>query len=231
MIQKNIFQSWKTTNLHPRIQKITKKIKLLNPNYAYHLYTDKDMDDFVNENYKGEIAECYNRLNIIVAKVDFWRYLVLYKYGGIYLDMDSDININLDKFIRSNDDAIITAEGNPNMFVQWGLIFSKGHYILKRTIDLIVCNIKNNRFPNDIHKMTGPSIYSKAINEVHYEVFKHRIIHKKIKKHTDITYNNDKTSYSIDYDNKFTFKHHSTKYLSDNTKHWTEEQKIKPLLL
>ena len=42
------------------------------------------MDKYVNDNFPGEIADCYNRIQIIVAKVDFWRYLILYKEGGIY---------------------------------------------------------------------------------------------------------------------------------------------------
>lgn len=119
MIEKNIFQSWYTVNLHPLVQKKIDFMKKSNPEYTYNLYTDDDMDNFVNEYFKGEIAECYNRLNIIVAKVDFWRYLVLYKYGGIYLDMDSSIEKPLNELIKDDDDAIITAEGNPNLYVQW----------------------------------------------------------------------------------------------------------------
>ena len=80
MIEKNIFQSWYTYNLHPFIQEKIDYYKKINPEYKYQLFNDYDMDLFVNENFKGEIAECYNKLNIIVAKVDFCRYLVLYKY-------------------------------------------------------------------------------------------------------------------------------------------------------
>lgn len=66
------------------------------------------MDRFVNTHFTGIIADSYNRLNIIVAKVDFWRYLVLYKYGGVYLDMDSSIDVPLDTLINEEDEAIIT---------------------------------------------------------------------------------------------------------------------------
>ena len=90
--------------------------------------------------------------------MDFWRYLALYKYGGVYLDMDSSIEKPLDDLIKPEDEAIITAEGNSGLYVQWALIFSKGHPILKKTIDLVVTNIKNNNHPNDIHKMTGPNV-------------------------------------------------------------------------
>jgi mannosyltransferase OCH1-like enzyme len=234
MIQKNIFQSWYTKELHPLIQEKIDFIQKLNPEYSYHLYNDNDMDIFVNEHYSGLISECYNKLNIIVAKVDFWRYLVLYKYGGIYLDMDSTIEKPLNELIRSTDEAIISAEGNPNLYVQWALIFSKDHLILKKTIDLVVSNIQNNSYPNDIHKMTGPTVYTKAINTIHMELYDNKIInHNQINKYTDIEYKANNISYrlyGIDYNLYFCFRHNLTNLLYNNKKHWTREQKEKCLL-
>jgi len=233
MIEKNIFQSWYTKDLDPLLQNKINIFKNLNSDYSYNLYNDDDMDNFVNNNFNGEIVECYNKLNIIVAKVDFWRYLVLYKYGGIYLDMDSNIEKPLNELIRSTDEAIITAEGNPNMYVQWALIFSKGHPILKKTIDLIIMNIKNNYYPNDIHKMTGPSVYTNAINTIHMELFNNKINHNKINKYTDIEYKSNNISYrlyGIDYNFYFCFKHDLTYLLYNNKKHWKQEQQEKNLL-
>ena len=233
MIEKNIFQSWYTKDIHPLLQNKINIFKNLNPDYSYYLYNDNDMDNFVNDNFNGEIAECYNKLNIIVAKVDFWRYLVLYKYGGIYLDMDSSIEKPLNELIKDEDQAIITAEGNPNLYVQWALIFSKGHPILKKTIDLIISNIKNNSYPNDIHKMTGPSVYTNAINQIHKELFNNIINHQDIKKDTDTTYRKNNISYrlyGIDFGSYFTFKHNLIHLLYNNKKHWRQEQKEKCLL-
>lgn len=233
MINKNIFQSWHTKKLHTSLQEKIDIFKKLNSKYIYYLYDDNDMDNFVNEHYKGEIANCYNKLNIIVAKVDFWRYLVLYKYGGVYLDMDSSIEQPLDELINDHDQAIITAEGNPNLYAQWALIFSKQHPILKKTIQLVCDNIKNNTFPNDILKMTGPFVYTKSINEVHKEFFNTIIDHKKITTNTDITYKQNEVSYrlfGVDYNDYFCFKHKWNGLLYNNKKHWRQEQKEKKLL-
>lgn len=230
MIEKNIFQSWHTNVLHPIVENNINKIKELNPEYKYHLYLDNDIDSFVNENFPGEIANAYNKLNIIVAKVDFWRYLVLYKYGGVYLDMDSSINKPLSELINDNDDAIITAEGNPGLYVQWALIYSKKHPILKKTIELIVDNIENNRYPNDIIKMTGPFTYSNAINLITGTI----INHGSIKKETNIILKNSIMSfrlYGIDYNNFLSFKfEHAHYYLYYNKKHWRDEENEKKLL-
>lgn len=60
MIEKNIFQSWYTKDLHPLVQKKIDNLKQLNPEYIYHLYNDDDMDNFVNEYFPGEM------LNVII---------------------------------------------------------------------------------------------------------------------------------------------------------------------
>lgn len=234
MIEKNIFQSWYTKDLDPRLQQKIINYRRLNPLYKYYLYDDKEIDEFVNKYYEGEIADCYNKLNIIVAKVDFWRYLILYKYGGIYLDMDSSINKNLDNLIKEDDQAIISTESHFNSYVQWCLIFSKEHIILKKTIDLIVENIKNNSYPNDIHRMTGPTVYTKAINYVNENIFNNIIDIKKIKRGTDITFGNNNISYrlyGIDYNYNFSFKHNLQDLLYVNKKHWRDEEKEKQLLI
>lgn len=234
MIPKNIFQSWSTTNLHPVIQSKINKLKELNPEYNHKIYTDDEIDSFVNLNYPGDIAECYNKINIIVAKVDFWRYLMLYKYGGVYLDMDSDISIPLDYLINTEDDAVITFEGNLNYYVQWALIFNKGHPILKKTIEFIVENIKNNSYPNDIHKMTGPSVYTKAIHFIHNELFNETIPNKHIKQNTDIIYKKGDISYrlyGIDYNKYFIFSYPEAYLLYSNKKKWTQEQHEKQLII
>lgn len=233
MISKNIFQSWWTKELHPDVQKKIDYMKKINPEYLYHLYTDKDMDEFVNEHFNGEISECYNKLNIIVAKVDFWRYLVLYKYGGVYVDMDSSIDKPLKDLINDNDEAIITAEKNIGMYVQWGLIFSCNHPILKKVIDLIVDNIKYNKYPNNIHKMTGPTVYSKAIQYIHKELFNQPINHEEIKNVTDITFLSNNISYrlfGIDYNEYMSFDNGCKHLLFSKNNHWSYEQQQKNLI-
>jgi mannosyltransferase OCH1-like enzyme len=235
MIPKNIFQvSINLNHYLNEIQNQINKTKTLNPEYKYTLITqESEMDDFVNNFFPGEIADCYNKLNIIVAKVDFWRYLVLYKYGGVYLDMDSSIEKPLDELIKQDDESIITAEGNPYFYVQWALIFNKEHPILKQVVELIVDNIKNNTYPNDIHKMTGPTVYSKAINIIHNNLFYEDINRNDININTNITYNLNNIKYrlyGIDYSGYFCFKYNDSYLLYEGKKHWRQEQQEKQLL-
>lgn len=233
MIPKIVYQTWYTKEFHPIIEERLQRMKDMNPEYEFKLYTDEEIDTFVNEEFPGEIADAYNRLNIIVAKVDFWRYLILYKYGGIYLDIDSSINKPLRELIKEEDQAILTAERNDYLFVQWCLIYSKDHPILKRTIEFVVENIQNNLFPKDIGKMTGPMVYSKGILYTHYELFGEVLDNRRMSEKTDKTYIKDSISYrvfSIDYHPYFSFKYDESYLLYINKNHWHYEQEQKDIL-
>jgi hypothetical protein len=98
-------------------------------------------------------------------------------------------------------------------------MFSKQRPILKRTIELIVDNIKNNEYPNNILNMTGPFVNSKAINKIHLELFNETINHKTINQTTDTTYKLNNISYrlyGIDYNECCSFRHDVYDYLYTN---------------
>ena len=166
-IPKVIYQTW-----HSPIKELSKPVKKdililrkLNPDYEYKYFLDDDIESFVYENFPGEISECFNKLNLMVGKVDLWRYLILFKNGGIYLDIDARTNSSFSNLIHKTDDAVITFENNfgSNIFAQWALIFNKNHPALKKVIEIVIDNIKNNKYPNNVLEMTGPGAFSKGL--------------------------------------------------------------------
>jgi mannosyltransferase OCH1-like enzyme len=163
-IPKVIYQTWKTKNVHPTIEQIKQNIQENNPDYTIELFDDDDMDVWMKTNCESDVFEAYNKLHVGAAKADLWRYLILYKNGGVYLDMDSMINGSLDELIQPDDSAIISREGNKGYFMQWMLVFEKNHPILKATIDKCVYNI-NNPNTTDVVHLTGPGVFTKAIYE------------------------------------------------------------------
>ena len=166
-IPKVIYQTFKSHKI-PLVTKLyIWRFKRKNKNYVYEFYDDKRVTDFIKDNFEDRTFRAYQSLQIGAAKADFFRYAVLYRYGGIYLDLDSNILTSLDQHLNDNDVAVICREKrHQNIFAQWALIYDKQHPFLKRTIDIIVSNIENNSFPHDVHGMTGPTPYTKAIEEV-----------------------------------------------------------------
>ena len=59
-----------------------------NQGLEYSFYSDEEMYLFVKENYL-EYYELFLSLPLMVEKADLFRYFVLYKYGGVYSDIDT----------------------------------------------------------------------------------------------------------------------------------------------
>lgn len=131
-IPKIIHQTFKTSKLPLITRWHIAGFRRKNPDYVYEFYDDKRIEAFLSEEFGEDILSLYQRINIGAAKADFFRYAVLYKKGGVYLDIDSGINGRLDNFILPGDKAVVSPEGNPDMFVQWALIYEPHHPFLKK---------------------------------------------------------------------------------------------------
>ena len=103
MIPRKIYQSWKTKNLPPELQKVVNKTKALNPNYEYHLYDDEDCRKFLLDNFGINYVNAFDALVPGAFKCDFWRYAVLYVNGGIYMDLDMEALVPFDEMIAGNN--------------------------------------------------------------------------------------------------------------------------------
>ena len=148
------------------------------------------------------------KLQNIVAKADVWRYTILLNEGGVYLDIDSQINKSLSNLVKSDDKAIITAEKNKDLFVQWALIFEKGHPILSRTLENIITAVREEKFKHDHHSLTVKT-YASSIFDLSEESG-NKLSWDKITTNTDSLYELKNSSFRIfgvDYNNYFTFQH------------------------
>lgn len=228
-IPKIIYQTWKTKNLHENCIKIRDNIQKLNPEYTMILYDDNDMDSFIKTNYNNYVYNCYKQLNIGAAKADFWRYCILHKNGGVYLDMDSNILRPLNELIESNDQCIITREGNKGIFNNWIMIFEKNHPILQNAIHKCCYNI-SNKTTNNILLLTGPhGPFTDAINETMVPLYikKTHLYYEPDNELNDIL-NKPLNAircrfYGVDMESFATWKHEYCDDLYANSVHWSRD--------
>lgn len=82
-----IYQTWKTKDLPPKMKECVEKLKRDNPEFDHHLYDDNDCRQFIKSNYDSDVLNAYDSLLPGAYKSDLWRYCILYKKGGIYLDI------------------------------------------------------------------------------------------------------------------------------------------------
>ena len=95
-IPKIIIQTWKTKkNIPTQLQQHSNKLKNLHPDYQYLFFSDYDIEHFLKLNYP-DYYQTYNQLPLKIQKIDFFRYVVVYHYGGFYFDLDMNVHDRID---------------------------------------------------------------------------------------------------------------------------------------
>jgi len=90
-IPKIIIQTWKTREIGGIIGNLIEKLKLNNPDFEYKFFTDEDIVKFVQTQYP-EYFDVFNAFEYNIQKIDFFRYLCVFHFGGFYFDIDMDID-------------------------------------------------------------------------------------------------------------------------------------------
>lgn len=201
---KNIFQVWFQGE-----ENITKKEFLINKNnwkqmnstWNYFCVSNNDLIK-VCKLYSKECYEIYKSLPYMHMKIDLGRYVLLYIYGGIYVDMDAYILRSLDSnktindliksYENSNNNVIGLSKINIYQYEQFisGIVYNNAimisnskNPVLKLFIEYILKQCKNylnfpinflNNDHNIIQMTTGPYIFNTFFKD---KTFKNCIIY------------------------------------------------------
>jgi len=91
----NIIQTWKTTAIPATCYPFVMKIRELNKNYNHTIFTDNDIINFITNKFP-EYLNTFVNFKYKIQQIDFFRYLAIYYYGGVYLDIDMEIVLPFD---------------------------------------------------------------------------------------------------------------------------------------
>ena len=136
--------------------------RLLAYDYDYRFMITEDRADFIKENYSEEIFNAYSRIQIGAAQADFWRLMVLDKYGGVYLDIDAHLVWPIGSIIRDDQEElyVLARKGDiSNYFIA----SKKDNHHLKEMRNIVFNNIKENTIKN-VYELTGPGVFNQVLD-------------------------------------------------------------------
>lgn len=183
-IPRNIIQTVPDkTDISDEMKENMLKLKRMNPNWNYHLYDDNEILSFITSNYP-ELLPSYLKINPAYgpARADFFRYLIIFHIGGVYLDSKSGIIKPLDEILLPSDTFVFQLSAgyehpidikyfNGKEINQWFIVSTAGNPIIKKVIDNMLKNI-NDTDNIDYHgklgvlRLTGPIMYTNSIASV-----------------------------------------------------------------
>lgn len=190
-IPKIIHQTYyKGESLPSEIINSIDKLKTVNPDWDYRFYDDEAILDFIKVNYGDEMLNRIKKINpkYSVVMADLFRYLVIYKEGGLYLDIKSTVTRPLNQIIKPDDVFLISQWRNQlgfkhggwglceelikipgGEFHTWYIAAIPNHPFISNVIDNVLFNIdhyKTERFGVGRHgvlRVSGPIAYTLAI--------------------------------------------------------------------
>jgi hypothetical protein len=162
IIPLNIYQTWHTKKLPPNMMKSSVFIKKNNPAFNYYLFDDNDCRRFIKNNFSQEVLNAYDSLIPGAYKADLWRYCVLYKNGGIYLDIKY-IFVNNFKFINLTEKEHLVMDLGNNAIYNAFMVCLPGNDLLLRAINKVIENVNNKYYGDNILEPTGPTMLYKII--------------------------------------------------------------------
>ena len=105
-----IFQTWKVRQPLPANYRYwSSTLSAHNPRRAHIVWDDQDNRDFIASDFPWFLP-CYDRYPREIYRVDIVRLFFLYRFGGLYADMDTECLCPVDKALGAGD-VILGAMG------------------------------------------------------------------------------------------------------------------------
>ena len=155
-IPRVIYQTFKSNTVSTVLYSGVKSVIELNPEYRYEFYDDQRMIDFVRNFDCSDFSfdsraliKAFDDIQPGAGKADIWRYLIIYQFGGVYLDLDVKCLKPLSSMIDSSADIVTNIAGKSynyddhinhwvHLFPQWYLMYAPKCSVMKDIIEVCI---------------------------------------------------------------------------------------------
>lgn len=137
-------------------------LKFPSPEYEHKLWNDEeDLENFIRDEFPW-FLDIFKKYSRKIQRIDLARYFILFKYGGIYVDMDFYCYNNFFDKLDNTKPNITCSPFINDEFLQNSLMASpKNHFVFLNIIDEAerrhLINIDSNQ---KISLTTGPKLIS-----------------------------------------------------------------------
>lgn len=189
-IPKIIHQTYPGTVLPDPLRGNVADLVRANPGWDHRLYDDRAIERFISDHYPEGILAAYLRIRpeYGAARADLFRYLAVYRLGGVYLDIKSRFIRPIDEVVGGDEGILLSqwrngeedahqgfglhrelAHISGGEFQQWHIIAAPGHPFLRAVILRVLSNL--DRYSPwtfgvgriGVFRLTGPIAYTLAI--------------------------------------------------------------------
>ncbi|CAF0948996.1 unnamed protein product [Adineta ricciae] len=175
-IPRIIHQTWKTKQVPKHWKETVRTVRTLNaPHFEYRLWTDEDIHAFVRQEEPYLYNHTFLKYPLDIQRIDAFRYIVLHRLGGIYIDMDNgciqpfDTLLNVLEMVDAQSAHLAAFPRTSPVGISNGfMIATKGHPLFKTLVSHL--SLFNHNYLVDyltVMLTTGPLYLS--VNEFYFD--------------------------------------------------------------
>tara|TARA_B100000282_G_scaffold239491_1_gene182222 strand:+ start:867 stop:1547 length:681 start_codon:yes stop_codon:yes gene_type:complete len=178
----NIIQTWKSRELPSHYIPFYENLMKHKNNWNYLFFDDNDIVKFI-QTKMPTYYDFFKNLQFKIQQIDFFRYLVIYYYGGLYLDLDVFIDSDLQDLrlydcafpieLKNINDTLLVNKNQNFLIGNYAFYAKPRHPFIKSIIDHITnpkitiqdieLGCKHNNDPSEqvfVYYTTGPILVS-----------------------------------------------------------------------
>lgn len=168
IIPKNIHMVWydkhntACNSIPDKNKSIVQNWKIYNPEFHIKKWHNKDLEELVSS-YGPEVKNFFDSIKTVISKCDFSRFLIIYKYGGIYTDVDFYCLKPIDYLINNKETVFF--EELPEHMTEYKQLFNgifaakKQHPFVGGWIQYMMTNFYEPKNADDVFFTTGPRAF------------------------------------------------------------------------
>jgi hypothetical protein len=171
-IPRVVHQTWRTADVPPEWRPLAGTWRRHHPHWEHRLWTDADNQRLVDDHYP-EVAAQYASCSYGIQRADLARYLILHRYGGVYVDLDMECLRPLDLLIEGRT-ALLTIE--PAVHASWigrralvstaFMAAAPRHPLFDRILELLLERDLRITRHVDVLTTTGPVLVEDALGRL-----------------------------------------------------------------
>lgn len=166
LIPKHIYQTHQEDYVPVNMKRAMDTIIDLNPEYSYTYYNDASQREFVESLGDDRLLNAFDTLVPKAFKTDLFRYCLLYKFGGVYLDAPFVALKPFREIISPGDEFISAVDIGVDKLYNAIICSVPGNPILKEAILLCITNIENRYYGKGSLDITGPGLLGTVFKRV-----------------------------------------------------------------
>ena len=164
---KTIFQLWHSPeDVSEQMIQRTEVLKKQHPDFKYHLFFLDTAREFIRENFESKVLAAFDSIIPFAFKSDLWRYCILYKCGGIYLDMKYECTNGFRFSQLDTTQEYYVFDVNQTSIYNGFIVAKPNNRIFLHTINQIVKHTRERFYGENDLVVTGPGLLGQMVPEV-----------------------------------------------------------------